>query len=92
MISICGGNERDAMYLIKCYAHMIQKPTSKIAIGIVIQGRQGCGKKSSSSIPIAKIIGSRHYITSDKISSFFGEHAEGFVIKGTTFPYDPSFY
>jgi len=80
MTSLCGGNLNHAMYVIKCYALKIQKPTYKIPVGIVMVGRQGCGK-NLHQIPIAKIIGARHYISSDKVSDFFGEHAEGFVNK-----------
>lgn len=80
MTSLCGGNFKHAMYLVKCYAMKIQHPTRKIPVGIVITGRQGTGK-NLHQVPIAKIIGDRHYITSDKVSDFYGDHAEGFVNK-----------
>ena len=74
---ICGGNEEHFSYLMKFFAHMIQKPTEKIPVAFLIKGKQGAGKNVFLQA-ICNLLDKRNYISSSKAKDFFGDYAEGF--------------
>ena len=80
VLDLCEGNPKYAEYYENLLALKIQKPYTKIPIGIVMMGQQGAGKNKHIE-PISIIIGERHFTTSSKVSDFWGEHAEGFLNK-----------
>jgi len=78
--ALCNENEKHFNYLIKYFAHMIQKPNERIPIAFIIKGKQGTGKNVFLNA-IGNIIGKDHYITSSNPKDFFGDYAEGFYHK-----------
>ncbi len=71
----------DTLVGVECmFAHSIFNPAQKLMNGLIIQSDQGTGKGLTMST-MRSLVGSEHFISSSKLSDFFGEHAEGMVNK-----------
>lgn len=79
-IQLCGGNKDHFDYVLKYFAHMIQKPNERIPICLIFKSKQGVGKNVFLT-PISSIIGKDYFITSSNPKDFFGDYAEGFYHK-----------
>ena len=79
-LELCGGNQEHFNYFLKWLAHIIQKPNEKIAVAVIIKGKQGTGKNMFLDA-YGNLLGKNHYISSSKPNDFFGEYAEGFYHK-----------
>ena len=80
MLQICGGVEKDMMFLLKYFADIIQHPERKNPLAFIIKGAQGTGKNVALDA-IGNVLDSTHYITSSNPKDFFGDYAEGFYHK-----------
>jgi hypothetical protein len=79
-IQLCGGNKDHFDYVLKYFAHTIQKPNERIPICLIFKSKQGVGKNVFLT-PISSIIGKDYFITSSNPKDFFGDYAEGFYHK-----------
>ena len=71
----------DTLRGVECmFAHSIFNPAKKLMNGLIIQSDQGTGKGLTMST-MRSLVGTEHFISSSKLSDFFGEHAEGMVNK-----------
>jgi hypothetical protein len=79
-IALCNDNESYFNYLMKFFAHMIQKPNERIPIAFIIKGKQGSGKNVFLNA-ICNILDRKNFIVSSNSNDFFGTYAEGFYHK-----------
>lgn len=59
--SICGGIEEEYQYLLNWISHLVQKPTEKPGVALVLRGKKGWGKSKPFSI-FAKSLGANAII------------------------------
>ncbi|MEG6503679.1 MULTISPECIES: primase-helicase family protein [unclassified Desulfovibrio] len=67
----CNGNEEHYSYLIKWFAHMIQYPSKKAGVALVIKGEKGTGKTGFISKLAEKILG-EHYMLVSSSHDIYG--------------------
>ena len=61
-----------ADYVLKWFAHIIQKPERKTEVCILLYGSQGCGKSTIGEYLLRKIIGLDKMIITSKADKMFG--------------------
>lgn len=77
---LTGNEDKCFKFFINFFAHLIQKPSERIPICLIIKSKQGIGKNLTLDT-IGSIINKYHYITSSNPKDFFGDYAEGFYRK-----------
>lgn len=80
LFELVGAKKENYEYFINKCAHMIQYPNERDQTAIIITGPEGTGKGVILNA-LARVINQHHYISSSKITDFFGEHAMGFYRK-----------
>jgi hypothetical protein len=65
---VSGKNDKVAEYIEKWMAHMLQHPSKKTGICIIVKGAKGIGKDTYFD-GIGRIIGNKHYLTTAKPES-----------------------
>jgi len=72
-----GGDPLDYQFLLQCMAHIVQNPSERLQLAIVLQDRpQGSGADTFLNI-IGDILGSHLYLNSSNVEDIVGTHAEG---------------
>ena len=61
-----------ADYVLKWFAHIVQKPERKTEVCILLYGSQGCGKSTIGEYLLRKIIGLDKMIITSKADKMFG--------------------
>ena len=74
---IANGNDLYANYIIAWAAQMIQQPTNKIGVGLVLRGRKGTGKTKFGEL-LGGLVKNHHKIVSraDHVTGNFNRHLE----------------
>jgi hypothetical protein len=75
LYQLVGADDKNFNYMINLLSHIIQNPSKRLPVAIVIKSKEGVGKNVFLDT-FANIIDKSHYLTSCKPSDFFGEHAE----------------
>ncbi len=88
MKSICGYDEACYEYLLKYFAHTIQKPHIHNDVAVVMYGREGVGKNILLQL-LGSVMGSQYYGESSEPRDLFGQFATG-MYKRMVFVYDES--
>lgn len=69
--NVAQGDGKLARYVWAWFAHMIQRPTERIGVGLVLRGKQGTGKTSPGDI-IGSLLG-EHYVLIDHPEHLVGK-------------------
>jgi hypothetical protein len=79
-------NHEDAVvdYLVKWLAHIVQKPSQKTDVCIVVQGEQGVGKDTFFDVVVGGILGDTHFFSTDcpenNVFAKFNSTLEGKIV------------
>ena len=88
MKSICGYDQPCFDYLLKYFAHTVQKPHIHNDVAVVMYGREGVGKNILLQL-LGSVMGDQYYAESSEPRDLFGQFATG-MYKKMIFVYDES--
>ena len=86
MKSICGYDQHCYDYLLKFFAHVVQKPHIRTDVAVVMYGKEGVGKNILLQL-LGSVIGQQFYAESSNPKDLFGDFATG-MYKRMVFVYD----
>jgi hypothetical protein len=86
MKSICGYDKACYDYLLKFFAHVVQKPHIRTDVAVVMYGKEGVGKNILLQL-LGSVIGQQFYAESSNPKDLFGDFATG-MYKRMVFVYD----
>lgn len=66
-------NEEYYDYFIKWLAHLIQKPSQRLNVAIILKSRQGAGKNIIMEFIMKEVIGKKYCLYVDKIDDLFSK-------------------
>lgn len=69
--NVARGDKALARYVLGWYAHMIQRPSERLGVGLVLRGRQGVGKTTPGDI-VGSLLG-EHYVLIDHPEHLVGK-------------------
>lgn len=69
---LCGGDEKFHLFMIRWLAHIVQKPWDKTRVCVVIKSIQGVGKGIFNNFFGNKILGSKYYVSLERMSAATG--------------------
>lgn len=80
LVNVSGGDEIQCGYLMKYFAHMVQRPYEKPLVALVFKGEKGVGKNALVQ-RVACLLGSHAMVTSKKryLTSNFNGHMENLL-------------
>ena len=65
------GNDKNAAYIFKWLAHIIQRPTERMGTALLIKSHQGAGKNVITEFLAKYVIGDKYYCYIDNITDLF---------------------
>jgi hypothetical protein len=68
----CSGDQECYHYMVKWMAHLVQKPTDKVPVGIILQSEQGAGKDLFFKWFIDYVLGEKIALTTQYIEAVVG--------------------
>lgn len=75
LLNIASGNSQPIKdYILKYFAHMIQKPLDLPGICLILSGEKGCGKDTLGDFLIQYVVGSLYSHNYNKSSQFVEKH------------------
>lgn len=69
--NVARGDKALARYVMAWFAHMIQRPSERLGVGLVLQGKQGVGKTTPGDI-VGSLMG-EHYVLIDHPEHLVGK-------------------